>query len=198
MKVLGAVAVKPFGVAKARLSQVLDAPSRSRLGRAIAHRTLAAVAEAGAEPAVVTGDPGVAKWAESLGAGVVAEPGPGLDRAAGAVVAAASGSPWAMIHADLPIVTAVDFESIFTGVDQRTTVLAPAADGGTTVIASTHSHFDFRYGPGSFRAHLSSATAMGRALVVVRPGTALDLDTPQDLEIALSLRAGTWLRALVA
>ena len=103
MTVLGAVAIKPFGVAKERLSTVLDSPTRARLGMAVAERTLQAVADAGATPAVVTGNDGVAEWAQRRGALVIRESAPGLDTAAACVIDAAGGRPWAFVHADLPL-----------------------------------------------------------------------------------------------
>ncbi len=192
MRLLAGVPVKPFGVAKARLAPRLDGSSRRRLGQALALRTAGAAAEAGAEVAIVTGDDHVAGWAAGNGLEVIPEPGPGLDAAAGAVAAAAavSGRPWAVVHADLPILEAPDLEAVFTALTARTVVLAPARDGGTNVIAG-EGPFRFRYGPGSFHRH--AASTAGRATVVTRPGLALDLDTPADLDAALAHPAGAWL-----
>jgi 2-phospho-L-lactate guanylyltransferase len=48
----------------------------------------------------------------------------------------------------------------------------------------------FRFGPGSFDAHLAAARAAGVPTAVVeRPGLAFDLDTPADLERLLSREA---------
>ena len=59
-EILAAIPIKPFGVAKRRLSTRLDAPARSRLGKAVAARTAAAATDAGALVAIVTGDADVA------------------------------------------------------------------------------------------------------------------------------------------
>src|SRR5665811_1981594 len=59
------------------------------------------------------------------------------------------------------------------------TVLAPSHDGGTSLVGGMLNPFPFRYGPGSFRRHLSAV--LGHARVLVRPGLALDLDRPRDL-----------------
>ncbi len=189
--------VKPFGVAKARLAGVLDATTRSRLGKAIAARTAAVAAAAGAEVAVVTADPGVARWARNLGHGVIDEgtaPGKGLDAAAAAAVATATGRGcrWAIVHADLPLATVEDLTAVFSA-SAGAVSLAPTHDGGTSVIAG-FGPFPFAYGPASFHRHLASAPG---AVVVSRPGLAHDLDTPDDLGVVLQLAAGVWLAELV-
>ena len=193
---LGAVAIKPFGVAKERLSSVLDARTRARLGMAVAEHTLTAVTAGGATPAVVTGSDDVAAWATRLGATVIREASPGLNSAAESVVAAAAGQPWALVHADLPLVTGDDMGRVIRALATHNCVLAPSADGGSTVVASVLDRFEFSYGPGSFRRHLRWATLAGTVAVVIQPGTALDLDTAQDLATALALPAARWLSGL--
>ena len=54
-EILAAIPIKPFGVAKRRLSTRLDAPARSRLGKAVAARTAAAAVERGAHDVVTAG-----------------------------------------------------------------------------------------------------------------------------------------------
>lgn len=187
---IAAIPVKPFGVAKARLSPVMDAVARSRLGRFIAWRTASTAASAGATVVIVTADAGVAAWARDLGHEVVMEHprhGSGLNGAAAAGVARAgeAGVPWAILHADLPIVGIGDLTRAFAD-GRRGWVLAPSHDGGTNLIAGPGLDFPFSYGPGSFRRHLG---AVPGARVVSRPGLALDLDTPRDLARALAIDA---------
>lgn len=184
------IPIKPFGIAKARLSPVLDAARRSQVGKAVAAHTARSVLASGARPVIVTGDAGVARWAASQGWDTLAEPpGGGLDGAAAAVAAAVTGR-WAVLHADLPTLNANELRAAWAtdGV-----VLAPSRDGGTSLIAAA-GRFDFRYGPGSFHRHLSASPG---AQVLARPGLALDLDTPADLRLAVRLPAGCWLRAML-
>lgn len=184
------VPIKPFGVAKRRLGPAVDAATRSRLGRAVAANTLTMVAASGATPVVVTGDDGVAEWAQAGGFAVVIEPpGGGLDGAAAAVTGADS---WAVVHADLPLVTVADLAAAWRGAAPA--VLAPSVDGGTNLIAGA-GPMRFRYGPGSFHRHLAT---MPGASVVTRPGLALDLDTPGDLAAVLALGAPDWLVDLLS
>jgi 2-phospho-L-lactate guanylyltransferase len=164
-----------------RLAPVLDRPRRRRLVARLAARTLEVARAAGCAVAVVTGDPEVAAWAETRHVRVVVEPaGGGLDGAAAALVAAAS-PPWAVVHADLPLLGVPDLVAVAREA-AIATVLAPSRDGGTSVVASTLPGFPFAYGPGSFARHL--AACPGPRRVLVRPGLAFDLDRPADLAAA--------------
>lgn len=193
---LAAVPIKPFGVAKGRLASVLDAPARSRLGRAVANNTLEVLAEVGVDVAVVTADGGVARWASHHGFRVIADPNTGLDDAASAAVAASRGE-WSIFHADLPLISAADVAALLDDMPSQGVALAPSADGGTTAIAGTVDSFGFAYGPGSFSRHLRAAADLPHA-VVSRYGLALDLDTPADYAIAASLLEDSWLDEAVA
>lgn len=193
--ILAAIPIKPFGVAKRRLADRLDAAARSRVGRAVAARTAAAATDAGALVAVVTGDPGVAKWARSHGYLTIREHSAGLDGAAEAVVAEAGRRQrlWAVVHADLPLVTPRVLQHVFDLAESHT-VLVPSHDGGTNIIAGSRSSFPFSYGPGSFHRHLAAEPG---AAVTTHPQLALDLDTEADLSRVLRLSAGGWLTDLV-
>jgi 2-phospho-L-lactate guanylyltransferase len=192
VRLLIAIPVKPFGVAKARLDPVLTGVQRSRLGRTIAAHTIEQARATGARVAVVTGDPGVSGWARSTGVEVVAEApehGAGLNGAAAAAAARAGRdqSDWLILHADLPLLITADLEA---AIDRRRPgrfVIAPSYDGGTSLLLGAGS-FPFSYGQGSFHRHLQAA---GGAEVVVRTGLSLDLDTPRDLAAARAL-SGTW------
>lgn len=181
MRLVG-IPVKGFGLAKARLAGVLDAAARSALGRRVAGRTVdvARAVVGGDSVLVVTGDAGVVAWAQAIGVTVIDEGPGGLDGAAAAVVAAADGQPWAVLHADLPLLTRGDLAAALAVADEAGAAIAPSSDGGTSLIASTGG-FPFAYGEGSFQRHLR---AIPEAAVVVRPGLALDLDTPADLVAA--------------
>ncbi len=196
--ILAAIPIKPFGVAKARLAGKLDASSRSRLGRAVASRTAAAATDAGALVAIVTGDSGVASWARSNGYLTIDEEDSsqsGLNGAAEAAVfeAARRQRCWAIVHADLPLITPASLTPIFAAAE-RDVVFVPSHDGGTNVIAGNRASFRFAYGPASFRAHMAHYPS---ARVIRHPRLALDLDTETDLMRALRHPDGRWLGALV-
>jgi 2-phospho-L-lactate/phosphoenolpyruvate guanylyltransferase len=196
--ILAAIPIKPFGVAKRRLSDRLDSQARLRVGRAIAARTAAAATDAGALVAVVTGDVGVAGWARMRGYLTIDEGDAvdtGLNGAAQAVVSEANRRhrPWAVIHADLPLVTPAALGPIFE-LARTSTVLVPSYDGGTNVIAGHGSLFSFSYGKASFHRHLSHHPG---SIVAIHPQLALDLDTKDDLDRALRLPSGSWLKDLI-
>jgi len=197
--ILAAIPIKPFGVAKARLAPMLDGRQRRELGRAMARRTATAAADAGARIAIVTGDAGVAGWARSFGYLVVAEgdgTGSGLDRAAAAATAEATRMRcrWAIIHADLPLVTPGALRKVFRAA-QANLVLVPSYNGGTNIVAGGTTAFQFSYGPASFHRHLRSHP---EATVICDSRLALDLDTATDLSLAATRPYGTWLRRHVA
>ena len=191
MNPLIAIPVKPFGVAKARLSPVLDASQRRRLGMSVAAHTVTTAVRTGVTTVVVTGDRGVARWANGLGVDVVADSGTGLDGAARAAVAHAGGvgRPWIILHADLPILQSRDLAEPLAAVSAGRPALAPSYNGGTTLVGAAADTFDFSYGPGSFHRHLHAAGEA--AVVVTTPGLMLDLDDPRDL--AAIQHTLTWL-----
>ena len=191
------IPVKPFGVAKQRLHRRLDPATRSIIGRRIAARTAAAVAAAGVEVVVVTGDPGVRRWAGDLGLESIAEPeGTGLNGAAAALRdhAIGAGRSWLVIHADLPLVSSTEVGAMLEPLRNGKTVIAPSHDGGTSALGGS-GQFDFRYGIGSFQRHLRQVPT---ATVIVRAGLAFDLDTVEDLDGILGHPRGDWIKRLLA
>ncbi|NNF69733.1 MAG: 2-phospho-L-lactate guanylyltransferase [Acidimicrobiia bacterium] len=182
------VPVKPFGVAKRRLSDRFTPPQRRKLGMAIAAHTLSITADAGLEPRVVTGSDEVAAWADHLGVGVVEEPpGGGLDGAARAGVHSAAGSPWMVIHADLPALDVADLTAL---TDAGPGAIAPSHDGGTSAVTGISDDIEFSYGPGSFHRHLAAHPTLA---VVCRPGLAYDLDDTADYDVIVTLGSGRWM-----
>ncbi|MBN2113719.1 MAG: 2-phospho-L-lactate guanylyltransferase [Acidimicrobiia bacterium] len=192
---LVALPLKAFGAAKGRLDGILSPPARAALSRAVAERVAAACAAAGAAVAVVASDRGVASWAGSRGLEVIAEPpGGGLNGAATAAAATARrhDRAWCVVHADLPFLTPSNVASVLGAMGPGRVVLAPSRNGGTNLLAAAVP-LHFAYGPRSFSHHLAAARHLERR-VVVALGTALDLDTPEDLRAAAALPGGEWLR----
>ncbi len=169
-----------------RLAAALDARERNALMRRLAERTTTAAGDAGAAVTVITGDDAVHIWADERGFAVIDEPDPpGLDAAASAGINGVGGT-WMIIHADLPALTATDVERAMQVLDDGRRVLAPSHDGGTSLIGGSDSTFPFSYGVGSFRRHLAAAPD---AVVLARPGLALDLDRTQDIATLRALAA---------
>jgi len=124
-------------------------------------------------------------WA--LGAGVTAvidDPG-GLDASAraGVLWCRAQGLPRAIVaHADLP--WARTFAGVANDGSLPIVVAVPChRDDGTPVLSvPVDADFEFAYGEGSFRRHVSMARHRGLGVRVVRdPRLAFDVDVPADL-----------------
>lgn len=127
----------------------------------------------------------------SGGLDVVAQPDgrPGLNAAVtvGRELALA-GSPGAagrprvlVVHGDLPALTAADVDALLAA--PGAVVLAPdrLGVGTNAVVVAGHVPFTFRFGADSCAAHRDEAARHGVVPdVVVRPGTAVDLDTAED------------------
>lgn len=197
------VPIKPFGVAKRRLEGRLSTASRSRLGKAIAARTLDVIRHAGVDVMVVTADRGVMRWADALGISSIDEASNlrGLDGAAEALQESAlrTDRAWLMVHADLPLIESSDVVALLQPSRAGDPVIAPSHDGGTSALGATDG-MATSYGIGSYHRHLRrlhglSAMAEGASqpVVVMRPGLAYDLDTVPDLEWLLANPAGAWL-----
>ncbi len=117
---------------------------------------------------------------------VVAQPADrrGLNAAVdvGRRAAAAADARLVVVHADLPALAGDDVAAVLAAPGP----LALAADRlgtGTNalVLDRPATPFAFHFGAGSLAAHRAEAAARGwDAVVVRRPGTAVDLDTPED------------------
>jgi len=129
-------------------------------------------------------------WSEALEVRVVPDPGSGLDAAATAGIATTPAGPWAVIHGDLPLITATDLDGIAAAAEGAV-VLAPSRDGGTNLVAAS-GPFEFSYGPASFSRHLARVAARSPR-VIIRVGLAVELDTPADLAAARAHPEGRWL-----
>lgn len=196
MTMLAGVPVKQFGIAKRRLASRLTAAARSALGRDLARRTVAVLADAGFDPVVIAADRVVGHWANALGYRVLDEPSPGgLDQAAAALVAAAErGQKWAIVHADLPLLRPGDLAGA-AGTSKW--LVAPSRDGGTNVLVGSSDAFPFAYGPGSGARHLAAAARRGPVHVATNVRLGLDLDTPRDFDAIVAHSDGRWLTEYV-
>jgi 2-phospho-L-lactate guanylyltransferase len=196
--ILCALPIKPFTEGKERLAGVLAQPQRSRLSRIVAASVVAACRDGGGAVAVVTGSPEVRRWAAAMDVESINEPaGGGLDGAAtaAAVAAVRRGAAFAVVHADLPLLTPADVAAVIGALRPGGVVLAPSRDGGTNVLAATEP-LRFSYGPGSFRRHLAEA-APRSPVVIVRPGLCIDLDGPDDAAAVAARPEGAWIGTLL-
>ena len=165
--------------------------TRSRLSRRFAERTARLAAEAGLDPVMVAGDDEVASWALELGFPSIPGPDGGLNGAAavGAKWASLSGSPWVVLHSDLPLLTRGELDEVIAVLAAGDWVIAASADGGTSAFGG-RDEARFCYGPGSFRLHLGRYPG---AKIVTNRGLLHDVDSFADLESARRHLRGSWL-----
>jgi 2-phospho-L-lactate/phosphoenolpyruvate guanylyltransferase len=189
-RVVVLVPVKGFGLAKRRLSPLLDAPHRAGLARRMAANVL--VAARGLDTAVVCDDPEVASWASDHGAMVLHEPGRGLNGAieSGIAQLLERGIDRVIVcHADLPMARDLRWVADFDGI---TIVPDRRADGTNVLCLPTATPFTFSYGARSFQRHHDAALSTGLP-VRVAPDRALslDVDVPSDLRLVSPTHAAT-------
>ena len=182
MPIVAGVPVKSFSAAKMRLAAAIPPDARIALSQEMARRTCALLAEVRAGPLVLAADTEVAQWANSFAYEVVLDEGLDLNQAAATVVEIASGQPWLLLHADLPLLDSEVVAKLLAALEDGRSVIAPSRDGGTPAIGASLGAFDFAYGPASFRGHLRRLAASDPK-VLVDPRLAIDLDDPSDLEV---------------
>jgi 2-phospho-L-lactate guanylyltransferase len=91
-----------------------------------------------------------------------------------------------VVHADLPFLTAEDVTAMISAAQRTGVAIAPDHSGtGTNAVAiQKDCPFPFAFGGESLAAHL--AATGGEPTLVRRIGLALDIDRPEDLDLAES------------
>jgi len=197
-------AVIPVGTledAKSRLGRALDAEERQDLAERLLTRTVTVAlgVDQLADVLVISPDRDVINRASDLGARTLRQRSDGLNAGLGeARIDVIEGG------ADALLILPIDLA--FVSAEAVATVLAPLTEPGgqEMVVLVTDRHgtgtnilalrppgvIDFRFGPGSRRAHRDAATAAGAAYVEVGGPLAFDIDTPADLVLVESITAG--------
>ncbi|MXX60713.1 MAG: 2-phospho-L-lactate guanylyltransferase [Holophagales bacterium] len=212
--------VKAWSEAKRRLSPVLGAGEREELARSMLDDVLAAVAGV---PGIsgtlaVTADDVAARYLEGAGCEVLSEPRRGLNRALGTAaeeLGRRGEATMMVLPIDLPLATAADLEELRArhledrrsqgGESASATAVTVAPDrfrsGTNALVCSPPGCIPFRFGDGSFHAHLREAQRAGAAhSSIVLANLGLDVDHPDDLAELMRLnrssRTGRLLRKL--
>ena len=191
------VPIRSLTGGKTRLAGVLTPETRAALTRSMLTRVVGAAAESGVVETVlvISPDPAVLQVAAALHERVVAieqdRGAPGLN---GAIE---QGRTWATAHragaflvlfGDLPLLDADDVRHLVRR--DAPVVIAPDRHGAGTnalllrfgTIEPDQEPFHFGFGIGSYAHHVDEAHRLGLDVAVsLTPGTALDLDTPDDL-----------------
>src|SRR4030042_3101371 len=188
------VPVKPLRRGKSRLSGVLSLEARTALNHYLLSNTLETLASVPEieHSLVVSRDPEVLTIAREYGARTVQEQGsPQLNIAlTRATMVAISHSVQGVIivPADLPLLTADDIRAVVKmGVLPPVIVITPDRHhkGTNALLISPPGLIKYEYGPGSFQKHCDKARNLGERLEICeRVSVALDIDLPEDLELA--------------
>lgn len=188
MKIVVVVPVKSLREAKSRLSDALSPHERATLTHDLLDHVLSAIVESEVADAVGVISPDFYGLSLPLWVTPIEQTREGLNGLL------ENGREWAIqegadalmiIFADLPLLTSDDIRSIVRlGAAPNTVVLAPDRHMAGTNVMLAHpvelAHFAF--GPGSFARHGAAASKAGARLeIYTSPGTALDVDTPDDL-----------------
>lgn len=184
MKWSAVIPLKGSGERKTRLAHRFTAEERRALSDAMfAH--VAQVLRACPEIAdvAVLSDIRPAGWEGTF----FVDAGRGLNAEMEAVAERARSQPFLVIHADLPLVTTADIADLLARAAEAGIALAPDQHGtGTNAIALTAAgKFPFAFGENSYTRHLAATD--GKANVVTRTGLAVDIDTSEDYDVAVSL-----------
>src|SRR6185503_16949052 len=180
---------KPFAQGKSRLAALLGAERRAALNRHLFGRVLDAVLGRFRHDrvVVVTADTVLLTLMRGLGVHALQDAGNGLNSALGLACRFAverGGRAIVVLPSDLPTIGSDDVAALLAELAKAPAcVIAPDdQEEGTNALALAPPAADFfRFGAGSFQAHLGEAKARGLALRILRrPGLARDLDTPDD------------------
>jgi len=188
------VPVKPLTQGKSRLGSVLSQAERADLNtRLLSHtiQTLKSVAEI-EQVLVVSRDPKALALARDLGARTVQENGaPHLNTALGRATALAKNSLAGgvlVVPADLPLLTSEAIQAVLEkAVHPPVIVVAPDRHhlGTNTLLVYPVGLIKYEFGRDSYERHRQQALKAGARLEICDlPTLALDIDLPEDLELA--------------
>jgi len=203
------IPVKPFELAKTRLSAALSGSERAQLARVMVEDVLETLAgvKALAGMMVVTADPSAVALAARYGAVVLREAAPtGIDAALARATRYLSSTPQAgmlMLAGDLPQASVAAVEELTRTLNRSNpvvTIVPAVRDRGTnalgcrpaTIIAPS-------FGPRSFDRHYQAARVDGITPVVLDSSElGYDIDRPGDLSAFLSLGTSTRTHAFLS
>ena len=203
--VVAVVPIRSLTGGKTRLASALPPEARSALTRRMLRQVVRAALDSGTVPTVVVVSPDRAALdlAAALDPAVVplrqdpAAPGLNAALAQGARFAAGRGAAAALVlFGDLPLLTGEDVRNLLRR--DAPVVVAPDRHGtGTNALVLRFGtgpddarEFRFQFGPGSYARHIDEAHRLGLDVATsLTAGTALDLDTPEDLRL---VEAAAW------
>jgi len=182
--------------AKTRLAPSLSPDERMFLASQLLQRVLAVTREVTEDVVVISPSRALREAVEPSGARLIVQRGMGLNEGleqARFDAMVDNVDTLVVLHGDLPNVQAADVEALLAALPPGTEpamAIAPdrAGTGTNGLVLRPPGLIGFRFGIGSFAAHLAEVERTGVPLVAVnRAGLAFDLDTPADLARWLEL-----------
>ncbi len=200
MKTNAVIPVKPFVLAKGRLSSVLTPEQRMQLAEAMLCDVLEAAQAAGtiADIYVVSSDPQVAFIAGRFGARViddiVGELNGALEAARNWIRQREPHARLLVLPSDLPVATSADIDAIGQSLgheDGIAVVPAHDRDGTNALLLGGQTELPFAFGPCSFERHVEAAQMWDIRIETIEvSGLEYDLDQPHDLEMIARHKTG--------
>lgn len=184
MTVSAIVPVRSLADGKRRLAGAMDDAARAALNEEFLVHALALAGALAGPALLVSPDAAVAVHPAAADAVHVADPGLGLNAAveAGREAARLLGAARIVVlPSDLPCARPDDVLAL-AGTASPVAVAPDRHRRGTNGLAlDAELDFAFRFGAGSFAAHMAEAARLGVAAEAVdNPRLALDIDTPED------------------
>ncbi len=184
MIVSAIVPVRSLADGKRRLAGAMDDAARAALNEEFLVHALGLAGALAGPTLLVSPDEAVAAHPAAADAVLVADPGLGLNAAVEAGRGAArllGAARIVVLPSDLPTAQPGDVLAL-AGTASPVAVAPDRHRRGTNGLAlDAGLDFAFRFGAGSFAAHMAEAARLGVAAEAVdNPGLALDIDTPED------------------
>jgi 2-phospho-L-lactate guanylyltransferase len=184
MTLWAVIPAKPLSEGKSRLAAALPPELRARLNEILFRQTLDAVGAvfAAEHVMIVSRDEALREQAMARGMVAIAEQGDGLNAALNEALPLAGQDGLLAISTDLPGITADDVRAMLGGGPAVRIAPDRARRGTNALFVAPAGLVPFRFGEGSFLAHLAAARNVGvEPEIVERAGLAFDLDLPEDL-----------------
>lgn len=201
MSIWAIVPVKPLRLGKSRLSGVLSDDERTVLNRMFLENALDILRTTPriGQTLVVSRDPAALAIAREFGARTVLEDGtPNLNNALQRATMLAGSfdvNGVLVLPADLPLLTQPDIDNfIVTHTSCAPPCVTISADrhnnGTNALLVSPPGLITYAYGPQSFSLHCEMARQKNAQVnIVTNYNLALDLDTPEDLDLFNAVKA---------
>jgi 2-phospho-L-lactate guanylyltransferase len=176
--------------AKTRLAPSLSPDERMFLASQLLQRVLKVTREVTEDVVVISPSRALRESVEPSGARLIVQRGMGLNEGleqARFDALVDNVETLVVLHGDLPNVQATDVEALLAALPsgaEAAMAIAPdrAGTGTNGLVLRPPGLIPFRFGSGSFAAHIAEVERTGVPLVAVnRSGLAFDLDTPEDL-----------------